>query len=93
LAIGSGGSLALGSLATSFRTTKDWNTNHTKYLYDAVQTAITHDSFSHPPIYGWVSQSNGTIKQWDSKDLASPAASSLRKETVALNTKANTLQS
>jgi hypothetical protein len=92
-AIGSGGSLALGSLATSFRTTKDWNTNHTKYLYDAVQTAITHDSFSHPPIYGWVSQTNGTIKQWDSKDLASPVASSLRKETVALNTRANTLQS
>jgi hypothetical protein len=92
-AIGSGGSLALGSLATAFRTSKDWNTYHTKYLYDAIQTAITHDSFSHPPIYGWVSQSNGTIKQWDSKDLASPVASSLRKETVALNTRANTLQS
>ena len=91
-AIGSGGSLALGSLATAFRTTKDWDTNHTKYLYEAIETATTHDSFSHPPIYGWVSQTNGTIKKWDSKDLASTAAHSLRKETAAPNTKANTLQ-
>jgi hypothetical protein len=85
-AIGSGGTLALGSLATAFRTTNDWATNHSKYLYDAIQTAITHDSFSHPPIYGWVSQTNGTIKQWDSKDLASTAAHLSRKETAALNT-------
>jgi hypothetical protein len=92
-AIGSGGTLALGSLSTAFRTTNDWATNHSKYLYQAIETAITHDSFSHPPIYGWVSQTNGTIKQWDSKDLALTAAHSLRKETAALNTKANTLQS
>ena len=91
-AIGSGGTLALGSLATAFRTTNDWDTNHSKYLYDAIQTAITHDSFSHPPIYGWVSQTNGTIKQWDSKDLASTAAHLSRKETAAKNIKANTLQ-
>ena len=91
-AIGSGGTLALGSLATAFRTTNDWDTNHSKYLYDAIQTAITHDSFSHPPIYGWVSQTNGTIKQWDSKDLALTAASLSRKETAVKSTKANTLQ-
>ena len=92
-AIGSGGSLALGSLSTAFRKTNNWADSHAKHLYQAIETAITHDSFSHPPIYGWVSQSNGTIKQWDSKDLASPAAYSLRKETAAKNTKANTLQS
>ena len=85
-AIGSGGTLALGSLATAHRTTNDWATNHSKYLYQAIETAITHDSFSHPPIYGWVSQTNGTIKQWDSKDLALTAASLSRKETAALNT-------
>jgi hypothetical protein len=85
-AIGSGGTLALGSLATAHRTTNDWATNHSKYLYQAIETAITHDSFSHPPIYGWVSQTNGTIKQWDSKDLASTAAHLSRKETAALNT-------
>lgn len=85
-AIGSGGTLALGSLATAHRTTNDWATNHSKYLYQAIETAITHDSFSHPPIYGWVSQTNGTIKQWDSKDLALTAAHLSRKETAALNT-------
>ena len=68
-AIGSGGSLALGSLATAFRKHKDWKTNHPTYLYEAIQTAITHDSFSHPPIYGWVSLPSGVIRQWDSKDL------------------------
>jgi len=85
-AIGSGGTLALGSLATAFRTTNDWAKNHTTYLYQAIETATTHDSFSHPPIYGWVSQTNGTIKQWDSKDLASPVEHLSRKETAALNT-------
>lgn len=89
-AIGSGGSLALGSLATAFRKSKDWQTNHPRYLYDAVETATIHDSFSHPPIYGWISLPNGTIKQWDSKDLASTVASSLTKETGVKNTKANT---
>jgi hypothetical protein len=69
-AIGSGGTLALGSLATDYRRTKNWETNHTQYLQDAIQTAIKHDSFSHPPIYGYVSHKNGKIKEWDSKDLA-----------------------
>ena len=69
-AIGSGGSLALGSLATAFRKSKDWGTAHHKYLYESIETAITHDSFSHPPIYGWVSLPSGVIKQWDLKDLA-----------------------
>lgn len=91
-AIGSGGSLALGSLATAHRKQKDWDTNHPIYLYEAIETAITHDSFSHPPIYGWVSQTNGTIKQWDSKDLALTAASLSRKETAVKSTRANTLQ-
>jgi len=68
-AIGSGGSLALGSLATAFRKDNNWKTNHPTYLYEAIQTAITHDSFSHPPIYGWVSLPSGVIRQWDSKDL------------------------
>jgi 20S proteasome alpha/beta subunit len=90
-AIGSGGSLALGSLATAFRTNKDWETNHSQYLYQAIESAVTHDSFSHPPIYGWVSNTNGTIKEWDSKDLVSTAAHSLKKETAAKHTKANTL--
>ena len=91
-AIGSGGSLALGSLATAYRQQKqNWDTHHPTYLYEAIQTAITHDSFSHPPIYGWVSNTNGTIKEWDSKDLVSTAAHSLKKETAAKNTKANTL--
>ena len=69
-AIGSGGSLALGSLATAFRKSKDWGAAHPKYLYESIETAITHDSFSHPPIYGWVSLPSGVIKQWDLKDLA-----------------------
>lgn len=90
-AIGSGGSLALGSLATDYHR-GDWKENHDLYLYDAIKTAIRHDSFSHPPIYGWVSQTNGTIKQWDSKDLALTAAHLSRKETAVKSTKANTLQ-
>jgi 20S proteasome alpha/beta subunit len=90
-AIGSGGSLALGSLATAFRTNEDWERNHSQYLYEAIESAVTHDSFSHPPIYGWVSNTNGTIKEWDSKDLVSTAAHSLKKETAAKNIKANTL--
>jgi ATP-dependent protease HslVU (ClpYQ) peptidase subunit len=82
-AIGSGGTLALGSLATAFRKNKNWESQHANYLYEAIETAITHDSFSHPPIYGWVSQTSGTIKRWDSKDLASNAGNLLKKETDA----------
>jgi len=67
--IGSGGTLSLGSLATAYHSNNDWDINHAKYLYQSLQTSIRHDSFSHPPIYGWVSNINGTIKKWDSKDL------------------------
>ena len=68
-AIGSGGSLALGALSVLYNTTT-WNLNHATHCHKAIQTAIKHDSFSHPPIYGYISNKNGNIKQWDSKDLA-----------------------
>lgn len=68
-AIGSGGTLALGSLSTDYHR-GDWKENHDLYLFNAMQTAVRHDSFSHKPIYGYVSHKNGKIKEWDSKDLA-----------------------
>lgn len=67
-AIGSGGTLALGSLSTDYHR-GDWKENHDLYLFNAMQTAVRHDSFSHKPIYGYVSHKNGKIKEWDSKDL------------------------
>ena len=63
-AIGSGGTLALGSLSTDFHRSSDWKQNHDLYLYNAIETAVRHDSFSHPPIYGWVSFPNGKITNW-----------------------------
>jgi 20S proteasome alpha/beta subunit len=69
-AIGSGGTLALGSLATAYHNNKDWKTNHTKYLFQALCTAVRHDSFSHKPIYGYISFPNGRIRAWDSIDPA-----------------------
>jgi len=69
-AIGSGGSLALGSLATSFKNNDDWQTNAKEYLIDALQIAIRHDSFSHKPINGYTSFNNGRVELWDSIDLA-----------------------
>jgi ATP-dependent protease HslVU (ClpYQ) peptidase subunit len=67
-AIGSGGSLALGSLATT-QTNKDWNTRLHIYTQKAIQVAIKHDSFSHPPVYGYISHRSGKIVKWDSTDL------------------------
>jgi hypothetical protein len=67
-AIGSGGGLALGSLSTAFHTSDDWKTNHDIHLFNAVETAVRHDSFSHPPIYGYVSKANGKIQEWHSTD-------------------------
>lgn len=69
-AIGSGGSLALGSLSTAFHTSDTWELNHATYLYKALETAIRHDSFSHPPIYGYISKANGKILEWHSPDPA-----------------------
>ena len=63
-AIGSGGTLALGSLATSYKN-KDWETNLENYLHLSVEVAVKHDSFSHNPIYGFISYPSGKIKQWD----------------------------
>lgn len=68
-AIGSGGSLALGSLSTAFNTSVNWEVTHQLHLANALNTAIRHDSFSHPPIYGYVSLTNGRIRVCDSKDL------------------------
>lgn len=69
-AIGSGGSLALGSLATSYLYQKDWNKKHDTYLLHALGVAVKHDSFSHKPIYGFISYPNGRITSWASQDLA-----------------------
>ena len=63
-AIGSGGTLALGSLATSYLN-KDWESNLENYLHLSVEVAVKHDSFSHKPIYGFISYPSGKIKQWD----------------------------
>jgi hypothetical protein len=68
-AIGSGGSLALGSLATS-QTNKDWLQRIETYTHKAVTVAVKHDSFSHLPVYGWISHRSGKITEWHSKDLA-----------------------
>jgi hypothetical protein len=67
-AIGSGGTLALGSLATDYRR-NDWEELQDLYIYNAIETAIKHDSFSHPPIYGWVSYTNGKIIKCNLPDL------------------------
>ena len=69
-AIGSGGSLALGSLSTAFHTSDTWELNHANYLHKSLETAIRHDSFSHAPIYGYISKSNGKIVEWVSPDPA-----------------------
>lgn len=69
-AIGSGGSLALGSLATNFMNSKDWKTKHDIYLHQALGVSVKHDSFSHPPIYGFVSLPSGRITPWRSPDHA-----------------------
>jgi len=68
-AIGSGGSLALGSLATS-QTNKDWLQRIETYTHKAVTVAVKHDSFSHLPVYGWISHRSGKITEWHSKDPA-----------------------
>lgn len=69
-AIGSGGSLALGSLSTAFNNSDNWEQDHIYHIHQALETSIRHDSFSHPPIYGYISKANGTIKECNSKDLA-----------------------
>jgi len=67
-AIGSGGTLALGSLATAYKNNGDWDTNAKEYLIDALEVAVKHDSFSHKPINGFTSFNNGRVEQWDSID-------------------------
>jgi hypothetical protein len=69
-AIGSGGSLALGSLATNYMNAKDWETKHDVYLHQALGVSVKHDSFSHSPIYGYVSLPSGRITPWRSQDHA-----------------------
>lgn len=88
-AMGSGGSLALGSLSTAFHTSDTWEHTHIKHLFNALNTAVLHDSFSHLPIYGYISTSNGTIKECDLKDLVSNVASSLNKATGVRNIRPN----
>lgn len=66
-AIGSGGTLALGSLATT-HTQYDFETKLEQYTYKALTVAIKHDSFSHPPIYGYVSHKSGKITTCHLKD-------------------------
>lgn len=66
-AIGSGGTLALGSLATT-QNNKDFHNRLEHYTQLAINIAIKHDSFSHPPVYGFVSHKTGKIIKWDSKD-------------------------
>lgn len=61
-AVGSGGSVALGALAT-YNQQADWSTRHSDYCMKAVQTATQHDSFSHPPVYGYASYPSGKIKE------------------------------
>jgi hypothetical protein len=69
-AIGSGGSLALGSLATNYMNAKDWDNKHDVYLHQALGVSVKHDSFSHAPIYGYVSLPSGRITSWRSQDHA-----------------------
>lgn len=70
-AIGSGGSLALGSLATNFiNKEKQWKINHDIFCYQALEVSVKHDSFSHPPIYGFISYPSGRIVEWSSRSLA-----------------------
>jgi ATP-dependent protease HslVU (ClpYQ) peptidase subunit len=69
-AIGSGGTLALGSLATAYKNNEDWDSNAKEYLIDALEVAVKHDSFSHKPINGFTSFNNGRVEQWDSIDHA-----------------------
>lgn len=69
-AIGSGGSLALGSLSTAFHSQMNWELMHKFHLEKALETSIRHDSFSHKPIYGYISKSNGKIVQCDLTDHA-----------------------
>lgn len=69
-AIGSGGSLALGSLATNHKDKKQWNQLSKNYLIESISVAIRHDSFSHAPINGYSSYSSGRIEKWDSIGLA-----------------------
>jgi len=68
-AIGSGGTLALGSLANSYANNLDWAKNQGIHLLNAIQASIKHDSFSHPPIYGWLSQASGKITKCNLQDL------------------------
>ena len=61
-AVGSGGSVALGALAT-YNQQADWSSKHSDYCMKAIQTATRHDSFSHPPVYGYASYPSGKIKE------------------------------
>jgi hypothetical protein len=67
-AIGSGGSISLGALAVTYANEPDWDIRHEDYCYSAVQAAVKHDSFSHPPIQGYKSLRTGRIIEWASKD-------------------------
>lgn len=61
-AIGSGSSLAIGSLATAYKP-KTWEKDFTKACKESVRVAIRHDSYSHEPIQAWLSRSDGFVNE------------------------------
>ena len=67
-AIGSGGSIALGALSTIHDNEPDWENKHADYTYASIEAAIKHDSFSHPPIWGYRSLPSGRITPCHSSD-------------------------
>lgn len=60
-AIGSGSSLAIGSLATAHA--DDWQNKFINACKESVRVAIKHDSYSHEPISTWISHANGSINE------------------------------
>lgn len=61
-AIGSGSSLAIGSLSTGYDK-KLWDKNFIRALKKAVGVAIQHDSYSHDPIHTWISRQDGSVNE------------------------------
>lgn len=69
-ALGSGGGVALGALAVQYKLNKHkWNEGHVAMNYNSLVVACKHDSYSHQPIDGWLSLTNGKITKCDLKGL------------------------
>lgn len=58
--IGSGGHLAMGSLAEK-KFLPDWNTKYAKYAADAIKVAQLHDPYTRGDITGFRSHTSGKI--------------------------------